>query len=791
LIHSFSIIAVSVSEFLHPIGQKICYSNGVGIQVIRKKVEDNFTTLVHWGPNKSMNGLSGNFYAFKGKLDDFETVANADEYLWTKIGHTIQNGERIATYFATPDLKKGCDLQQISFRKKVVFVENRSLYMVHYFGNAMQCRWTKKSEEYQRTPASQNHQRHSEGGGVFKLKPFRENQCKNIGGSDSKLVIKKDDITHYWNEKTYLEPKSGNVYVFGGRSDQFDLIVTSDNYEWEGPAKDNSTRRRAMNYFAKPDRSKILPPMSDSAKLTVSFRKVVMFYPENNMYIVYYFGDDAQYPWTLKGSSHQNSSKSLIEQTNYHDELLGRSRPKTQQKSKLLQMTNGHQFRSRTSFYQSQSLVNPSSPEASDILEETSPQIGAFNYFSQVNRPLGGQKQIDVLDSPSSGQLKKNSNSVEILELDSDGELVSDSPTPCLSPQDELCDEFENLEGPCETGDFYPEDPNLSHEEDDEDIKVITTSNPQVNETKVRPTLKYYRQNQTKLYRSLINKLENLDAESKSQLETWNPEVQLEAKLGLLYVFCGEYHAFNAVASSDPIVWTVSSLIETPKKKAGYYAEAEFSAGTSMRKRIIFLKENSLFVVFYHSCPEMTYWSEPVKNGLSEANLLQPVATNQDHVYISNQSEMIKDASKDNSLQTWTPDMRMAGNSGDLYVFKGTEDNFEGVSFADNFHWRLFSMTETDEQKKGYFMETSESDDEKAFRRHKNIGQRKRITFFKENSVYVVFYNLTTAASRDLSLEDVDGSQNSCNSRSKSHSMKRRSSQDSKSVSNTKKEKLE
>jgi len=685
-----------VSELVVPVGQKICYSNLSGMQAIRKKVREDFAALVEWN-QKLMVGISGNCYAFKGKFDDFEAVANSDEYLWSKIDYTVQDGERIATYVAKPDLKKvqgiernDFDISHISFRKKVVFVESKSFFIVHYFGNDMQFQWTKKSEGYQSPKEvsrsnlnSLNPQRpfESQPEDLFKLKPFKENQHKIAGGPQPKLVVKKDDICHFWNEKTYIEPKSGNVYVFGGRSDQYDLIVASDKYEWVAPDKDNSRFQRTRRYFAKPDRSKIVPPLSKSTNLNVTFRKAVLFYPENNMYIVYYFGDDKQYPWTLTGSD-KNSCKSLRQQTNH-------------QKGGNL--------------------------ASNDLSGEKISQTGALNYSSQVNRPSHELETADCLESPileelQASKTRKNSNTVETLNPLTTQSQELDS-VPLGSSTKESTKEYQNLEA---------EDSSLTTSNASELVKASKLMS-------VSSTLHSKSLPQAKSFNKPTKELENL----KVPCEIGN--------------FC----------SRDSNL-TLEENSEEDKKQAG-------SARLESLKTIM---------------------SSDLR--FSQPNILHPVATHLKNVYISNQLEMIKNSSEE-SFQRWTSEKTMSAIHGNLYVFKGIENDFEDVAISDNMNWKMISLKETTKRKTGYFCYMAESDGEKASCSgpisQENLRLKKRIIFLKENSVFVVFYNL--AVDRPSLADLMEESLGFCYSGRRSQTMKRRNSLDSNIIFNTKKERLE
>jgi len=277
--------------------------------------------------------------------------------------------------------------------------------------------------------------------------------------------------------------------------------------------------------------------------------------------------------------------------------------------------------------------------------------------------------------------------------------------------------------------------------------------------------LKPFAVNQERL---LLNDIINMGEANRNDLQTWNIQMKLDVRSGYVYAFFGQLEDFPGVAASDGHAWNLSKVIDNSKKKTGYYlsiykpdecvgpAKQKAKVKNSFRKRIIFLKESFMFVIFYYGlddskeCQETSDHPKDIssdnevtfKSSLLEAtngpvqltNFLNPLAIEQAKLNSSLVEQLEKlESTELSKLQTWNPDLILEPRPGHLYVFAGTLDDFNHIACADNMKWTLSKSIENERKKVGYFHTRPVLEP--------GTSQKKRVMFLASSFVYIIFYN--------------------------------------------------
>lgn len=291
---------------------------------------------------------------------------------------------------------------------------------------------------------------------------------------------------------------------------------------------------------------------------------------------------------------------------------------------------------------------------------------------------------------------------------------------------------------------------------------------------------------------------------STENLEEWSPGKRMYAKSGYVFIFRGTFESFSSVNQSDDLMWMNASfksekrkkivqLIAKPDRLKMTEAQCSFvyplkrldKRKIQFRKEVVFLERGSIYIIHYSGNDAQLPWRRneahlskvshaqvrsfeetkqeseflrpnmlfrealPDKDRLRSIFLLKPYLQKQftiERLFL--EQMVVKVATNNVELQTWSENKFMNPNYGNLYVFFGNEQQFEQVQSADNLVWSTVGKHREDVTcKRADLVANPDETRLTTFQRSLLLKYKSRpclkkmVSFFHKICVFVVFYH--------------------------------------------------
>jgi len=269
-----------------------------------------------WSDENKITPTSGSVYVVRGSYENLKAIQRADGLNWYTNSIKSKKQGGFHSFIAMPDENKlmpmeekllftsgNLDIFKISFKKKIVFLKDKSVFVIHYYGKQSQCPW-KKTEVFEslstvndsgisitpeRSPKAELskilvNEELDVANGV--LRPV----CRSKVALDSSLYKKyfKKIETHRtkrlqtWNKKLKIDPKPGNLYVFRGKLEDFSTISKADKQKWQRKHEKDRKSRKTASFIKK-------KALLQNQNLRKSCFKDIYYFKLNSIYILHYY----------------------------------------------------------------------------------------------------------------------------------------------------------------------------------------------------------------------------------------------------------------------------------------------------------------------------------------------------------------------------------------------------------------------------------------------------------------------------------------------------------------------